>query len=199
MRRSKMTNVKVLGALAISAALVVATPAMAQRAGFHGGGVGGFHGGFHGGGMHAFGSPRSGGISSFHSSATSPSSFRSAAIGNNFRNAQASVAAPRTANGFAGRGQVANGYGHGWRRHYRSGIGFGAGLAAGAALGYGYGPYYDGYYGDDYAYSDYYDNNNSDYVVSNADDSASCAQRYKSYDPASGTFLGYDGERHPCP
>ena len=26
-----------------------------------------------------------------------------------------------------------------------------------------------------------------------------CAQHYRSYDPASGTFLGYDGYRHPCP
>ena len=26
-----------------------------------------------------------------------------------------------------------------------------------------------------------------------------CAQRYKSYDPSSGTYLGYDGQRHPCP
>ena len=26
-----------------------------------------------------------------------------------------------------------------------------------------------------------------------------CAQRFKSYDPASGTYLGYDGRRHPCP
>ena len=26
-----------------------------------------------------------------------------------------------------------------------------------------------------------------------------CAQRYRSYDPASGTYLGYDGNRHPCP
>jgi hypothetical protein len=25
-----------------------------------------------------------------------------------------------------------------------------------------------------------------------------CAQRYRSFDPASGTFLGYDGRRHPC-
>jgi len=28
--------------------------------------------------------------------------------------------------------------------------------------------------------------------------SASCSQRYRSYDPSSGTFLGYDGIRHPC-
>ena len=26
-----------------------------------------------------------------------------------------------------------------------------------------------------------------------------CAQRFRSYDPASGTYLGYDGLRHPCP
>ena len=28
---------------------------------------------------------------------------------------------------------------------------------------------------------------------------AYCAQRFKSYDPRSGTYLGYDGLRHPCP
>jgi hypothetical protein len=27
---------------------------------------------------------------------------------------------------------------------------------------------------------------------------ASCAQRYRSYEPASGTFLGYDGRRRKC-
>ncbi|MBW7968662.1 BA14K family protein [Bradyrhizobium sp. BR 10289] len=26
-----------------------------------------------------------------------------------------------------------------------------------------------------------------------------CAQRYKSYDPASGTYLAYDGQRYACP
>ena len=29
-------------------------------------------------------------------------------------------------------------------------------------------------------------------------DGASCAARYRSYDPASGTFLGRDGRRHTC-
>ena len=29
-------------------------------------------------------------------------------------------------------------------------------------------------------------------------DRASCAERYRSYDPSSGTFLGYDGRRHEC-
>lgn len=28
---------------------------------------------------------------------------------------------------------------------------------------------------------------------------AYCMERFKSYDPASGTYLGYDGLRHPCP
>jgi len=138
--------------------------------------------------------------------------------GGSFRNSNASfgTASPR----FAGRGGVVasgggrnwNGggwHGGGWRHHgYRPGIGFAAGLAAGSALGYGYGGgYYDdgyyadnGYYGDPYAYNNgYYDNGNSGYVVSSNDDSGSCAQRYRSYDPASGTYLGYDGQRHPCP
>ena len=37
------------------------------------------------------------------------------------------------------------------------------------------------------------------YVVPNSGGDAYCAQRYRSYDPASGTYLGYDGLRHPCP
>ncbi|HAO41457.1 MAG TPA: BA14K family protein, partial [Afipia sp.] len=28
---------------------------------------------------------------------------------------------------------------------------------------------------------------------------AYCAQRYRSYDPASGTYLNNDGNRYPCP
>ena len=26
-----------------------------------------------------------------------------------------------------------------------------------------------------------------------------CEQRFRSYDPASGTYVGFDGMRHPCP
>jgi hypothetical protein len=29
-------------------------------------------------------------------------------------------------------------------------------------------------------------------------DGASCGERYRSYDPSSGTFLGHDGRRHTC-
>jgi hypothetical protein len=38
-------------------------------------------------------------------------------------------------------------------------------------------------------------------AYASADGSANgstCAQRYRSYDPGSGTYLGYDGQRHPC-
>jgi len=135
-----------------------------------------------------------------------------------FRNANASMGGTTVSSGtsFSSRAPVASGYGRGWnnggwnggwRHHgYRPGIGFAAGLAAGSALGYGYGGYYDGYYadngyyGDDYAYNDGdYDTGATGYVVSSSDDPSSCAQRYRSYDPASGTYLGYDGQRHPCP
>jgi hypothetical protein len=74
----------------------------------------------------------------------------------------------------------------------------------GGALAYPY----DAYAYDDsgYGYYDqpgYYDDGGDGGVVAAApgggDSSAYCAQRYRSYDPASGTFLGYDGQRHPCP
>ncbi|MDE1568750.1 BA14K family protein [Aquabacter sediminis] len=28
---------------------------------------------------------------------------------------------------------------------------------------------------------------------------AYCSQRFKSYNPRTGTYLGYDGRRHACP
>jgi hypothetical protein len=37
------------------------------------------------------------------------------------------------------------------------------------------------------------------YVAPGGGSAAYCAQRYKSYDYRSGTYLGYDGLRHPCP
>jgi hypothetical protein len=79
--------------------------------------------------------------------------------------------------------------GRGWRGR-RGGSGVAAGVLGGLILGgmlagpryYGYAPglsYGTGYYrGDAVAY---------------------CMRRFKSYDPYSGTYLGYDGYRHPCP
>jgi hypothetical protein len=189
-----MDKMKILSALAFSAALAVTMPAMAQQHGGHGGG--GFHGGgFHGGGGGAFhgggGFQGMHGGSGFRSGAMSGGSFRSAATGGGVRNAQANIGAARTS-GFTGRERFSGGYD---RHGHGRGIGFVAGLAAGSALGYGY----DGYYGDGYAYNDYYDGGEPAYVVSSQDDAGYCEQRYRSYDPASGTYLGYDGLRHPCP
>ena len=81
-----------------------------------------------------------------------------------------------------------------WGRGF--GWGFGAGFLGGAIVGgalaspYYYGaPYYPpAAYGPGYAPAPGY-----------GGDAAYCASRYRSYDPATGTFLGYDGVRHPCP
>ncbi len=61
---------------------------------------------------------------------------------------------------------------------------------------YSYGP--SGY--NSYAYSpgtSYAASPGSSYAAGDA--VAYCKQRFRSYDPASGTYLGYDGQRHPCP
>lgn len=109
---------------------------------------------------------------------------------------QGAVAAPLAVN--AGIGKTASNIQtvqwrhHGWRHHgwrhggwhhrgwrhgyYRSGPAVLGGLAAGAIIG--------GAIANSQA---------------RADTQAYCSQRFRSYDPASGTYLGYDGERHPCP
>jgi hypothetical protein len=35
--------------------------------------------------------------------------------------------------------------------------------------------------------------------MSGGRDQAYCQQRFRSFDPASGTYMGFDGQRHPCP
>jgi hypothetical protein len=96
-----------------------------------------------------------------------------------------------------------------WHGHHHGGGGFGAGIAgfaAGALIGGAIagGPYYRGYgpdYGYDYAPEYGYGYAPGPVVVerSGGGGVAYCEQRYRSYDPSSGTFLGYDGMRHPCP
>jgi hypothetical protein len=92
-------------------------------------------------------------------------------------------------------------YRHGGYRGRRFG-GVGLGLAAGALLGGAvigaqrpYGPYRDGAYDPGYFDQDYI--SAPPYV--GGDEVAYCQQRFRSYDPASGTYLGFDGLRHPCP
>jgi BA14K-like protein len=122
---------------------------------------------------------------------------------------QSAVPSPFEAVGYRGRGYV----------------GAGIGLAAGAIIdgailnatqprgGYGYDRGYHGYeQGYDggyeqgyveapgYGYGQGYGpgrGNRQGYVAA-ASDPAYCQQRHRSYDPASGTYLGYDGLRHPC-
>jgi hypothetical protein len=77
--------------------------------------------------------------------------------------------------------------------------------------GYGYSPSYysygydPGYYGygydpGNYGYYDYgYVAPGGHVAAAPGRDAAYCVQRFRSYDSASGTYLGYDGLRHPCP
>jgi len=110
---------------------------------------------------------------------------------------------------YGGRGFYGNrGFyrGYGYRRGYGFGglgLGLGLGLAAGS-LGYGYYPGYYGAYYPDYYYGGYapvaYGYGPDAVRVSvGGDQAAYCARRFRSYDPRSGTYLGYDGLRHPCP
>jgi hypothetical protein len=98
-------------------------------------------------------------------------------------------------NSAAANVQTVQYHGRGGHGRYYGGRGDGAGVAAGIIGGmilggmlaaprdydYAPGPYYGpGYYGGD-------------------DADGYCMQRFRSYDPRSGTYLGYDGYRHPCP
>jgi len=81
--------------------------------------------------------------------------------------------------------QWRGGWGWGW------GAPVAGGLIAGAIIGgaLATAPYaYPGYYPPPVAYG-----------PPPGDAVAYCMQRFRSYDPASGTYLGYDGNRHPCP
>lgn len=132
------------------------------------------------------------------------------------------VATPASA-AWRGGGWHRGWHGGGWHgRGVELGLGLATGAIVGSALaapyyyggyGYGYGPYaYDGGYDDAYAaapggygygpsaYDEGYDNAYAAAPAYGGErDDQYCAQRYRSYDPSSGTFLGYDGARHPCP
>lgn len=185
----KKTGIALVATLATALA---ATPALAQPRGGHGGGH------FSGGAAHfgAGGGGRIGGAG-FNGGAA-----RSFAASPTVRTNGAQFAASRSGNW---SGHHWNGGGRSWHRGGRGWGGFGAGLAAGALIGgaYGYGYGYPSYYGDDYAYygddDGYYGDAYAAAPEYSGGDSASCAMRYRSYDPASGTYLGYDGIRHPCP
>ncbi|MDA9431151.1 BA14K family protein [Bradyrhizobium sp. CCBAU 51627] len=193
-----MHSLKVLSAAAaLALALPLATPSFAQsRGGLVAGGGGGHFGG--GGGGHFSGGGAQFGGGSFgvsRGSLTAPSAGATPTVSGTRSFATASSG---SWNGRSWNGGTWNG---GWRHHHHGGFwpGFAAGAAIGSLGSYAYygGPYYDDSYYDD----GYYDDGVAVAVVPDAggDWSAYCAQRYRSYDPASGTYLGYDGLRHPCP
>jgi BA14K-like protein len=90
-------------------------------------------------------------------------------------------------------------HGGGYDDHHRHGHGGFPGAIAGGIIGgvlasEGYGYYAPGYYDDQY-----YDDAAVAPSLEGDDAAAYCMQTYRSYDPQSGTYLGYDGLRHPCP
>jgi hypothetical protein len=98
------------------------------------------------------------------------------------------------------------GGGGGYHHGGGGGGGFIPGAVAGALIGGAIAS--QGYYGGPGYYAPapgYYDNGYDEGAVAVApapdgDDSvAYCMQTYRSYDPRSGTYLGNDGYRHPCP
>jgi hypothetical protein len=77
------------------------------------------------------------------------------------------------------------------------------GAVVGGIIGGGYGGNYDGpgyeyrpgYHDDSYA-----NTGDQGFALDQwpIGDANNCAQRYRSYDPASGTYIGVDGQRHLC-
>lgn len=207
-----MTKFGILGATALSLSLAIASPALAQqghgaRAGAHvaAGNMG--HAAM-GAGPRMGAAPRA--QANFGGGAQARASFAS----------RGSLAGSNAQFAEGDRGVLGGGQFRGRDRGYGRGAGFAvgaaaAGVATGAAIaagsyGYGYDP---SYYGDNYAYGpDYYGDS---YAFDTGPavafeqpvpvegpvvgDASYCAQRYRSYDPASGTYLGFDGLRHPCP
>jgi len=100
------------------------------------------------------------------------------------------------------------GYDYGYR--YSPGYDYGYRYSPGYSSGYDYSYRYDPGYDYSYRDSPRYDygyaapSYTPGYVAPRSglaatDDITYCQQRFRSYDAASGTYLGYDGLRHPCP
>jgi hypothetical protein len=197
-----MTRFGILGATALSLSLAIASPALAQQA--HTGRAGVHAAAGNMGRAPIGGGPR---VQSNLSAQANAGRANFAGRGN----AQFAEGDRGVLGGGQFRGDRDRGFGR--RAAFAAGAAA-AGVATGAAVaagdyGYGYGP---DYYGDQYAYGpDYYGDSyafDTGPVVAFDQpapvegpvvaDASYCAQRYRSYDPASGTYLGYDGLRHPC-
>jgi BA14K-like protein len=204
-----MTKLGILGATALSLSFALATPVLAEQAHGGRGGAGAHAAGGNMGGGRMGGGPRVGALANMG--------------GGNFA-ARGNAQFAQGDRGVLGGGQFRGDRGRGFGRGAGYAVGAAAaGVATGAAIaagGYGYG-YDPSYYGDNYAYDSGYYGDSYAYdtgvtfdtglplvtfdqpapvvgPVAVVGDASYCAQRYRSYDPASGTYLGYDGLRHPC-
>jgi BA14K-like protein len=206
-----MTRFSVLGASALSLSLAIATPVLAQQA----------HQGGHPGARANAGAARiSGPATGVRSNVRGAQANFQPNAGRTGFSGRGNAQFAEGDRGVLGGGQFRGGRDRGFGRD----AGIAAGVATGAAIAagdYGYG-YADPYYGDNYAYdpNDYGDSYAYDTGVTFSAGlplvtfnqpapivegpvavtagASYCAQRYRSYDPASGTYLGYDGLRHPC-
>jgi hypothetical protein len=93
-----------------------------------------------------------------------------------------------------------HGRGFGWPGAVAAGIVGGALAAATSPLwAPGYYDYYQGYGYQPYGYTYDYMPAPAVTVAPGGGGVGWCEAHYHSYDPASGTYLGYDGMRHSCP
>ena len=210
-----MTRLGVLGATALSLSLAIATPVLAQEA----------HGGRAGAGAHMGGGARMSGGAQMSGprvgAQANVSGGNFAARGNANFAGRSNAQFAQGDRGVMGGGDFRGDRGRGFRRGDGFAVGAAAaGVATGAAIAAGG---YDPYYGDNYAYDSGYYGDSYAYdtgttfaagiplvafdqpapvvegPVAVGGDASYCAQRYRSWDPASGTYLGFDGLRHPCP
>lgn len=200
----KLKIIGAVAALAIAMPLATATPSTAQ--GVYGGGGGGAAAGGGGGGAAIGGGGGGGGVYGGRGGGGG------AAIGGGGGRGGGPIYSGRPSGGgtawhgggrpggggWHGGGRPGGGGWHGGHRHRHGGFwpGVGTGLIIGGAIGAPYG-YYDSY-GPGYYDDDYYDAP-AVTVAPGGDSVAYCRSRFKSYDVRTGTYLGYDGLRHPCP
>jgi hypothetical protein len=99
------------------------------------------------------------------------------------------IVSPVTQTRWRGRGWGWRGPGWGWRGpgwYWRGRGWYWGGAAAGAVIGGAIASQAYRYPGPAY------------YVPGGNDWLAYCSSRYRTFDPRTGTFMGYDGHRHPC-
>ena len=104
--------------------------------------------------------------------------------------------------GCGGMGHGIGGMGHGIGGMGHGGFGRGRGFGRGCGFGCGGGFYGGGFYGGGF-YGGYGGCSGFTAVpapiVPGGGAVANCEARFRSYNPATGMYLGYDGQHHPCP